>query len=127
MLADCLLTKNNNNYDSHQNADNKKLDAFYQTNPIILKKDQIIDSVSQLVSCYQEHHRNDIVFEFGGLSFKQCIAEATAIIKELCIQTNDSELDNRLDTIHRTYVNGANGYDISGTSGLKKVIASVQG
>lgn len=129
LLADCLLTKdNNNNYGSHRNADNKKLDVFYQTNPIILKNDQIMESVSQLVSCYQEHHRNDIVFEFGGLSFKQHIAEvsAIAIIKELCKQTNDSEIDNRLDTIHRTYVNGANGYNISGSSGLKKVIVGVQ-
>ena len=31
-----------------------------------------------------------------------------------------------MDTIHRTYVNGANGYNISGSSGLKKVIVGVQ-
>jgi hypothetical protein len=72
--------------------------------------------------------RDTFTFEFSGFAFKRHIAEesVTCIVKEICIKTNDSETENRLDVIHRTYLNGANGSKISGSSGLRKVIAGLK-
>jgi len=128
----CLIKK-----EGYDNADKNKgrkasataITSNYQFNPIILTPDQIIDSVDKLVDCYKEGNRDAFTFEFSGLAFKQSIAEAstTAIIEQLCIKTNDPEKNSRLAVVHQTYVNGVNGSDISGSSGLKKVIARIQG
>ena len=128
---DCLIKK-----EGHDSKDENKRRAsaiaitpYYQINPIILGQDQIIDSVNKLIDCYRERHRDPFTFEFSGLAFKQGIAEesATAIIEQLSIKTNDPEKNSRLNVVHQTYVNGVNGSDLSGSSGLKKVIASIQG
>ena len=110
-------------------AKTKTFASFCYSKRIILKDDQIKDTVSQLTDCYQQGHRNAFTFEFSGFGFKRYIAEESVacIVRELCINTNDLETENRLDVVHRTYINGVNGSDISASSGLKKVIASLQG
>jgi hypothetical protein len=95
---------------------------------VVLKDDQIKDTVSLLIDYYRQGHRDAFTFEFSGLAFNRCIAEESvaSIVKEICIETNDLEIEKRLDVIRRTYVNGANGSNISGRSGLRKVIAGLK-
>jgi hypothetical protein len=127
LLSACLIKNNNNksNPDRHSNKI-KRFANFYQNNQLILRDDQIQDSVSLLLDFYQEGRRDSFAFEFSGFAFKQNIAEESVIqiMKELCIRTNDLEIESRLNVIRRTYVNGVNGSEISGSSGLTKVIAS---
>jgi hypothetical protein len=130
LLSDCLLRKNNDKsrHDTHGNKSNAFSLDCYDSNPIILREDQINETISQLLHYYQEKHRDALVFEFSGFAFKQNISEqsAVSIVKAICTMTNDSELQNRLDVIHRTYINGLKGFKISGSGGLSKVIASLQ-
>jgi hypothetical protein len=120
-LKGCLVKKNNTNFDYNSRKTNANLGQSQRVN---LNDDQIKDTFSLLNDYYQRGHRDAFTFGFSGLAFKRCIPEesVTCIIKELCTKTNDSEKDSRLDVIHRTYVNGAHGSDISGSSGLRKVI-----
>ncbi|MGB6531261.1 MAG: hypothetical protein WBF33_24400, partial [Candidatus Nitrosopolaris sp.] len=128
LLSKCLKDKSETNY-RNDRAKTKTFASFCYSKRIILKDDQIKDTVSQLTDCYQQGHRNAFTFEFSGFGFKRYIAEESVacIVRELCINTNDLETENRLDVVHRTYINGVNGSDISASSGLKKVIASLQG
>ena len=125
LLSKCFR-KDKTNVNSNTNA--KTFANFSLGKRIILKDDQIKDTVSLLTDCYQQGHRNTLIFEFSGFGFKRYIAEESAvqIVKELCIKTNDLETESRLDVVHRTYVNGVNGSDISGSSGLRKIITTVQ-
>jgi hypothetical protein len=124
-LKGCLVKKNNTNFDYNSRKTNANLGQSQRVN---LNDDQIKDTFSLLNDYYQRGHRDAFTFGFSGLAFKRCIPEesVTCIIKELCTKTNDSEKDSRLDVIHRTYVNGAHGSDISGSSGLRKVIGALQ-
>jgi hypothetical protein len=129
LLSECLIEENKTNFNYQSNGTKIKTFAnFYHSKCVILKDDQITDSVSELIDYYHQGHRDAFTFDFSGFAFKQYIAEESAarIVKELCIKTNDLETESRLDVIHRTYFNGANGSDISGSSGLKKIIAILQ-
>jgi hypothetical protein len=64
-----------------------------------------------------------VVLPLSGYIAEQ---SGVSIVKELCINTNDSETESRLDVVHRTYVNGVNGSDISGRSELRKIISTLQ-
>ena len=49
------------------------------------------------------------------LLYREGIAEESAskILENICIRTNDAEKNSRLETLHRTYVNGLeNGFQI---------------
>src|SRR5215469_16791178 len=124
LLSECFV-KNKANF-SLKNNNRKRLASFGDNQRAILNDEQIKDTVLLLINCYQEGHRDPFTFEFSGFAFKQYIAEESVarIIKEICLKTNDSETKSRLEVIHRTYVNGGNGSEISGSSGLKKVIAA---
>jgi hypothetical protein len=99
------------------------------TNKIILSGEQIEDSIQHFLPYYCEGTRDKFAFGFSGLAYKQGIAEESAskILEDICIRTNDNEKDARLETLHRTYVNGLeNGSDgITGKTKLKEVIAFV--
>src|SRR5215469_3447939 len=112
---------------NHKDNNRKKFASFGDNQRVILNDDQIKDTVFLLINCYGEGHRDSFTFEFSGFAFKRYIAgESVAhIIKEICLKTNDSETKTRLEVIHRTYVNGGNGSEISGSSGLKKIIATM--
>ncbi|MGA8083522.1 MAG: hypothetical protein WB988_16845 [Candidatus Nitrosopolaris sp.] len=54
-------------------------------------------------------------FGFSGFAYREGIAEESAskILENICIRTNDAEKNSRLETLHRTYVNGLeNGFQI---------------
>ena len=129
LLEDCLIEKTKTNFNYESNGTRiTRFPNCCQSKRVVLNDDQIKDAVSLLIDCYQQGHRDAFTFEFSGLAFKLFISEesATCIVKEFCIKTNDLEKENRLDVIHRTYVNGANGSNISGRSGLRKVIAGLK-
>jgi hypothetical protein len=125
LLKECLVEKNVN----YNNNGRKAFANLGHSQRVILNGDQIKDIVSLLIPCYQQGHRDAFTFGFSGFALKRYIAEesTTCIGNELCIKTNDSEKESRLDVIRRTYVNGANGSDISGSSGLRKVLVAIQG
>lgn len=127
LLSGCLIEKTKTNFESND-IRIKTFANFCHSKRVILNDDQIKDTVSLLINYYQQGHRDAFTFEFSGFAFKRHIAEESVgrIVKELCIKTNDLETENRLDVVHRTYVNGINGSEISGSSGLKKVITSLQ-
>jgi hypothetical protein len=120
LLSGCLVEKNKTNCSNCIRINT--FANFGGGQRVVLKDDQIKDTVSLLIDYYQQGHRDTFTFEFSGLAFKLSISEesATCIVREICRITNDLETLNRLDVIHRTYVNGANGSDISGRSGLRK-------
>ena len=127
LLSGCLIEKTKTNFESND-IRIKTFANFCHSKRVILNDDQIKDTVSLLINYYQQGHRDAFTFEFSGLAFKRYIAEESVacIVKEICIKTNDLETENRLEVIHRTYVNGANGSNISGSSGLRKVITTLQ-
>ena len=120
---------------SQEIAENKEVDDTHEKlnqlkeSPIILTNEQIEESVQYLLGYYKEKTRNKFAFGFSGLSFKENIDEgsAYAILNNICRRANDSEADARLDTLHRTYINGSeNGSEsITGKSKLKEVIMYV--
>lgn len=124
-----LNNKDNSRHENHNNATSKASYYYYGIDTLLtLKSDQLNDSIALLQHCYQEGYRDAFAFEFSGLAFKRCVAEESviAIIKGLCNNTNDPEINNRICVIQRTYSKGANGSDISGRSGLTRVIASLE-
>src|SRR5215469_7667488 len=125
LLSECLV-KNKANF-NHKNNNRKKFARLGDSQRVILNDDQINDTLFLLINCYGEGHRDSFTFEFSGFAFKRYIAEESVacIIKEICLKTNDSETKSRLEVIHRTYINGGNGSEISGSSGLKKIIATM--
>ena len=114
---------------------NNKLDHYLTnssaaiTKGIVLTDEQIQMSNQHLLPYYHEHARHKFTFGFSGLTYKQNIAEESAakIIESICGKTDDPDATERLDTLHRTYVNGAqNGSDaITGKTKLKEVIMHV--
>jgi hypothetical protein len=98
---------------------------------IVLSSEQIEESVQHFLPYYCEGTRDKFAFGFSGFSYKEDIAEESAskILENICIRTNDAEKNSRLETLHRTYVNGLeNGFDsITGRTKLKEVIALVSG
>jgi hypothetical protein len=127
LLSGCLIRKNKTNYENSDRRINTFAN-FVSNQRMVLKDDQIKDTVPLLLDCYQQGHRDAFTFEFSGFVFKQYIAEESVvcIVKEICVKTNDLETENRLDVIHRTYVNGTNGSNISGSSGLRKIIVGLK-
>jgi hypothetical protein len=114
---------------------NNKLDHYITnssaaiTKEIVLTDEQIQMSNQHLLPYYHEHARHKFTFGFSGLTYKQNIAEESAakIIESICGKTDDPDVTERLDTLHRTYVNGAhNGSNaITGKTKLKEVIIHV--
>jgi hypothetical protein len=114
---------------------NNKLDHYITnssaaiTKEIVLTHEQIEMSTLYLLPYYHEHARDKFVFGFSGLTYKENIAEESAakIIENICSKRDDPYTTQRLDTLHRTYVNGAqNGSDaITGKTKLKEVIMHV--
>jgi hypothetical protein len=96
---------------------------------IVLTEKQIEDSIRYLLPYYVNRSRNSFTLGLSGLSYKELIAENSAIriIEGICDRTKDSEKDSRVDTLHRTYLNGSeNGSDaITGKTKLKEVICHV--
>ena len=96
---------------------------------IILTDKQIEDSTQYLMFYYQNGTRDKFAFGFSGLCYKEDIDEASAskILENICKRTNDPEVDARLGTLHRTYINGTeNGSNaITGKIKLKEVIIHV--
>jgi hypothetical protein len=127
LLSECLIERNKTK--ASNGIKIKTFANFPRSKRLILNDDQIKDTVSQLIDYYQEGHRDAFTFEFSGFAFKRAIAEESAacIVKVLYIKTNDLETESRSDVIHGTYVNGTNCFDISGSSGLKKIIATLHG
>ncbi len=82
-----------------------------------------------MIRYYCKGTRDKFAFGFSGFAYKEDIAEESAskILEDICIRTNDIEKQGRLETLHRTYVNGPeNGFDgITGKTKLKEVIAFV--
>jgi hypothetical protein len=99
------------------------------TKEIVLTDEQIQLSTQYLLPYYHEGTRDKFTFGFSGLSYKEGIAEQSAlnILENICKGTNDSEVNLRFDTLHRTYVNGTeNGLDaITGKTKLKEVITHI--
>jgi bifunctional DNA primase/polymerase-like protein len=98
--------------------------------PSILSEDQIEKSIEYLVHYYQHTTRHKFAFGFSGLTFKEGIAESSAIqiLQGICEKANDyEEKDDRINTLYRTYDNGAKiGSDaIAGKSTLKEVVMHV--
>jgi len=115
-------------------SSNNKLDHYITnssaiTKEIILTDKQIERSTKYLIPYYHEGTRDKFAFGFSGFTYKECIAEESAvkIIESICSKTDDPYVTERLDTLHRTYVNGTeNGSDaITGKTGLKEVISHI--
>jgi hypothetical protein len=114
---------------------NNKLDHYITnssaaiTKEIVLTDEQIQMSTQYLLSYYHEGARDKFAFGFSGFTYKENIAEESAakIIESICSKTNDPYIADRLDTLHRTYVNGReNGSDaITGKTKLKEVILHI--
>jgi hypothetical protein len=114
---------------------NDKLDHYITNSSaaiskeIVLTDEQIQMSTQYILSYYHEGSRDKFVFGFSGLTYKENIAEESVakVIESICFVTNDLYLTERLDTLHSTYVNGAqNGSDaITGKTKLKEVIMHV--
>jgi hypothetical protein len=94
-----------------------------------LSNQQIETTAQQLLPYYCEGARDKIAFAFSGLAYKEGIAEESVskILEKMCIRTNDTAKISRLETLHRTYVNGQeSGFGgITGVTKLKEVIAFV--
>jgi hypothetical protein len=114
---------------------NNKLDHYITNSSdaipkeIVLTDEQIKMSTQYLLPYYHDGARDIFTFGFSGLTYKENIAEESAakIIESICSKTDDPYVTERLDTLHRTYVNGTeNGSDtITGKTKLKEVIMHV--
>ncbi|HKG87608.1 MAG TPA: hypothetical protein VKA95_04725 [Nitrososphaeraceae archaeon] len=113
---------------------NNKLDHYItnssaMTKEIVLTDEQIQISTRYLLPYYHEGSRDKFAFGFSGLTYKKNIAEESAakILESICSKRDDPEKDVRIDTLHRTFVNGReNGSDaITGKTKLKEVICHV--
>jgi hypothetical protein len=143
VLKDCFrrkrnLKSNKNNIIKEDNnrwaTANGKLE-HYITNPssktkeIVLTDKQIEMSTEYLLSYYHDGKRDIFTFGFSGFTYKECVTEESAarILESICSKSDDQYVTERLDTLHRTYVNGAeNGSDaITGKTKLKEVIMHV--
>ena len=96
---------------------------------VAVTDEQIEKSTQCLLPYYKEGTRNKFAFGFSGLAYKENIDERSAytILKNICTRAKDPEVNSRLDTLHRTYINGSeNGSEsITGKSKLKGVIMHV--
>jgi hypothetical protein len=93
-------------------------------NNIVLSPEQVENSVHHFLPYYCKGTRDKFAFGFSGFAYKEGIAEESAskILENICIRTDDTEKNSRLETLHRTYVNGPeNGFDgITGKTKLKE-------
>jgi hypothetical protein len=95
----------------------------------ILTTNQIEESVQVLLRYYKRKTRHSFALGLSGFCYKEHIDKESAntILTSLCKETNDQEVDSRLETLRRTYVNGRkNGSDnITGKSKLREIIMLV--
>lgn len=87
-------------------------------------------SVAYLVPYYTEHYRNAFTLSFGGATFYAKISQesATKILTEICKRTGDSEIRNRIQTLHNTYEKALSGKeDIIGAPTLADLISKIKG
>jgi hypothetical protein len=86
-------------------------------------------TIAYFVPYYVVSHRHDFAFCFSGTTWYAKISEDSAgkILSRLAINTNDDEIQSRLNTLHGTYEKASNGELITGGPTLADLISGIKG
>ena len=94
-----------------------------------LSEEMIQTTVAYFTPYYIVNHRHNFALYFSGTTWYAKISEDSAgkILSRLAINTNDDEIQSRLNTLHGTYEKAAKGELITGGPTLADLISGIKG
>jgi hypothetical protein len=86
---------------------------------------KVVDIILKDSNSYVENGRNDFVYGLSGHLFHNGITESstTLLVRKLCNNAKDEEVDARVEVVAETYKKGKTGKPIRGISQLKYLLA----
>src|SRR5918994_5209013 len=106
ILDDCLVHKEYKKSNAYA-REQGKITSSPRRNVDLSEEDQD-EIVNELINYYQEGNRDYIVYGLSGLLFKRGISldSCKRVVRRLCENSNDSEINNRILTLSNTYEKG---------------------
>ena len=127
ILDDCLAHKEYKKLNAYA-REQGKITSSPRGN-VDLSEEDLNEIVDELINYYQEGNRDYIVYGLSGLLFKRGISldSCKSVIKRLCDNSKDSEINNRILTLSNTYEKGTSNQEIEGSSSLSKTFVAIVG
>ncbi|MGC2572157.1 MAG: hypothetical protein WA364_11655, partial [Candidatus Nitrosopolaris sp.] len=131
LLKECLASDPTNvNYTDKNKNDNKSRRREQSTTTFYdLSVEMIQTTVAYLTPYYIVNHRHNFALYFSGATYYAKISEDSAfkILSQIAVNTNDDEIQSRLNTLHATYEKASKGELITGGPTLADLISGIKG
>jgi replicative DNA helicase Mcm len=129
LLKECLASDPTNANDTDKDDDSSKRDEQSTATLYDLSKDMVQTTVAFFTPFYIVSHRHDFALCFSGAAWYAKISEhsASKILSQIAVNTNDNEIQSRLNTLHATYEKATKGELITGGPTLADLISAIKG
>jgi DNA replicative helicase MCM subunit Mcm2 (Cdc46/Mcm family) len=130
LLKECLSDSINGNHNEENKNDDKSRQKRQHTTSLYdLSNEMIQTTVAYFMPYYVVNHRNDFALVFSGATWYAKISESSAskILSQIAANSNDWEIQSRLNTLHATYEKAAKGELITGGPTLADLISGIKG
>ncbi|MGB6531829.1 MAG: hypothetical protein WBF33_27285, partial [Candidatus Nitrosopolaris sp.] len=131
LLKECLVSAPTNATDTDTNKNDDKSRRKRQRTTILydLSDEMIQTTVAYFTPYYIVSRRHNFALYFSGTTWYAKISEDSAgkILSRLAVNTNDNEIQSRLNTLHATYEKAAKGELITGGPMLADLISGIKG
>ena len=131
LLKECLVSDSTNATDTDKSKDDDK--SKHKERPTAtlydLSDDMVQTTVAFFTPYYIVNHRHNFALYFSGTTWYAKIAEhsASKILLQIAVNTNDNEIQSRLNTLHATYEKATKGELITGGPTLADLISGIKG
>ncbi|MGC1932706.1 MAG: hypothetical protein WA667_27345 [Candidatus Nitrosopolaris sp.] len=129
LTPDFLNANDNGNIKNGDSYSTVKQKEQTTTTLYDLSEEMIQTTVAYFTPYYIVNHRNNFALAFSGTTWYAKISEDSAgkILSRIDANTNDNEIQNRLNTLHATYEKATNGEPITGGPILADLISGIKG
>jgi hypothetical protein len=131
LLKECIVSDPTNTNDTAKNKDddNSKHSKQPTTTLYDLSEHMVQTTVAFFTPYYIVNHRHNFALYFSGAAWYAKISEysASKILSQIAVNTNDNEIQSRLNTLHATYDKAAKGELITGGPTLADLISGIKG
>lgn len=112
-----------------KNDDKSRQKEQPKTTSYDLSEEMIQTTFAYFMPYYIVSHRHDFALCFSGATWYAKISEDSAgkILSRMAVNTNDAEIQSRLNTLHDTYEKGTKGELVTGGPTLADLISVIKG
>jgi hypothetical protein len=131
LLKECLVSDPTNTNDTDKDKDDDSSKHSEQPTAILydLSEDMVQTTVAFFRPYYIVNHRHNFALCLSGATWYAKISEVSAnqILSQIAANTNDDEIQSRLNTLHSTYEKATKGELITGGPTLADLISGIKG